>query len=127
MILSFHDLLRRCSEFRDPLNLDPRNFRSFQVFGNGVKKSKALSRLCGTILIVLAVMGCSSPAANEPPTAWNNLNAGMTKEEISGLIGKPSTHLGLDQDVWRSSGWELQVGYDQNGRARDILRRPIGK
>jgi len=79
------------------------------------------------LLVVVALIGCSSPKSDEAPAAWNNLNAGMTKEEISALIGRPTTHLGPAQDVWRNSGWELQVAYDENGQARDIIRRPIGK
>jgi hypothetical protein len=29
--------------------------------------------------------------------------------------------------MWRSSGWELQVDYDQNEQAREIMRRQVGK
>lgn len=51
----------------------------------------------------------------------------MTRQEISALVGQPSSHLGPSKDVWRRSGWELQVTYDDNARARDILRRPVGR
>lgn len=77
--------------------------------------------------VLVALMGCSSPKSQEAPAAWNGLNAGMTKEEISALIGRPSTHPGAAQDIWRSSGWELQVTYDENGRARELLRRVVAK
>jgi hypothetical protein len=78
------------------------------------------------LLVLLALMGCASPGGHEAPAAWNNLNAGMTKQEISAQLGKPSGHVGPDRDAWRSSGWELQVTYDENGRARDIVRHPVG-
>jgi len=71
-------------------------------------------------------VGCTSPAGREAPAAWNNLNAGMTKQEIRAQLGQPSGHTGPDRDVWRSSGWELQATYDENGRARDIVRHPVG-
>lgn len=48
----------------------------------------------------------------------------MTREEISALIGRPAGDPGASQDTWRKGGWELRVTYDENGRARDILRRP---
>jgi hypothetical protein len=78
-------------------------------------------------LVLFVLTGCSSPKGHEAPAAWNSLNAGMTRQEISALLGQPSSHLGPAEDIWRKSGWELQVTYDQNGRARDILRRPVGK
>ena len=78
-------------------------------------------------LVLLALTGCSSPKGREAPEAWNSLNAGMTRQEVSSAVGQPATHLGPSRDVWRSSGWELEVTYDDNGRARDILRRPVEK
>jgi hypothetical protein len=75
-------------------------------------------------LLLMAIIGCSSPRINEPPSKWNALNAGMTREEVTTLLGQPSGHPSVNRDLWRSKGWELQVDYDQNGRARDIMRRP---
>ena len=78
-------------------------------------------------LILVAFLGCSTPKSNEPPSKWTSLNAGMSREEISKLLGPPSGHSGPSRDMWRSSGWELQVDYDQNEQAREIMRRQVGK
>src|SRR5689334_5783569 len=94
--------------------------------GNSVTAMKAWNRLRLIGLALLVLTGCSSPRTNEAPDAWNALNAGMTRQEVSTALGKPSS-LGPSKDIWRSSGWELEVTYDDNGRARDILRRPVGK
>jgi outer membrane protein assembly factor BamE (lipoprotein component of BamABCDE complex) len=89
--------------------------------------TKSLPALRAMLLVVCVLIGCSSPKGNEAPEAWNNLNAGMTRQEISAMLGRPASHLGASQDTWRKGAWELQVSYDENGRARDILRRLVAK
>ncbi len=78
-------------------------------------------------LMLSLLIGCSSPKASGPPAAWSGLNGGMTRQEISAIIGPPQSGSGPTRDVWRKSSWELQVDYDQNGRARNIVQHPAGK
>ena len=106
---------------------EPSNFRPFGVFGKCVRLTRATNALRALLFVLLLLIGCSSPKGNEPPEAWNNLNGGMTREEISAMVGRPASHLGASQNTWRKGGWELQVTYDENGRARDILRRLVAK
>ena len=80
-----------------------------------------------TLLALLAFLGCSTLKTNDPPSKWTALNAGMTREELAEMLGPPSVHLGPSRDLWQSKGWELQVDYDQNGRAREIMRNQLGK
>jgi hypothetical protein len=75
-------------------------------------------------LLCVLFIGCSTPRTNEPPAKWTSLNAGMTRQELTSLLGPPSGHSGVNGDLWRSKGWQLQVDYDKNGRARNILRSP---
>jgi hypothetical protein len=78
------------------------------------------------ILLLLAVLGCSSVKTHECPAAWNSLSGGMTKQEITGLIGPPTESSAQSGDLWRKAGWELQIDYDQYGRAKNIVRHPTG-
>jgi hypothetical protein len=112
---------------RPHLVADQGNFRPFGVFCKSVRITKSANTRRSLFLLLLLLAGCLTPKGNEPPEAWNNLNAGMTREEISALIGRPASYPGASQDTWRKGGWELQVTYDENGRARDILRRLVAK
>lgn len=78
-------------------------------------------------LVLTLMLGCSAPKSQGPPAMWRNVNGGMTQQEISRLIGPPSQSSAQGGDVWIKSGWQLQVDYDQYGRARNILSRPTGR
>ena len=80
-----------------------------------------------TAIVLAVLLGCAAPQANGPPAAWNGLNGGMTRQEITALIGPPEPASIPGSDLWRSHGWELQIDYEQNGRARNIVRHPVGK
>jgi hypothetical protein len=110
-----------------PIILPPGKLSALWGVGKSVRITKPWNARRLLCLVLLLLAGCSSPKGNEPPEAWNNLNAGMTREEISAMVGRPAIHLGASQDVWRKGAWELQVTYDENGRARDILRRLVAK
>ncbi len=81
--------------------------------------------ILGLFLVVLA--GCASVKAQGPPPAWRTVNGGMTRQEISQLIGPPAQASDGRGDIWVKAGWELKVEYDQYGRAMNILSRPIGR
>ncbi len=78
-------------------------------------------------LLLFALVGCSTVKSQEPPAAWRAVNGGMTREEISKLIGPPIQTLGQGSDTWVKGGWELRVDYDQYGRARNIFSQPVGR
>ncbi len=78
-------------------------------------------------LLLFALIGCSTVESQGPPAAWNGVNGGMTRQEISNLIGPPVQTLAQGSDTWVKAGWELRVEYDQYGRARNIFSQPIGR
>ncbi len=80
--------------------------------------------IVGTLFTLL---GCSSVKEQGPPTGWNTVNGGMTREEISKLIGPPTQTSAAGRDIWVRSGWQLEIGYDEYGRARNILSQPLAK
>ncbi len=86
-----------------------------------------LARAATVALGLTLIVGCSAPTSQGPPVDWRNVNGGMTQQEISQLIGPPSQSSAQGGDVWIKSGWQLQVDYDQYGRARNILSRPTGR
>ncbi len=88
---------------------------------------KTKTAVASYALMLSILLGCSSPKASGPPAAWGGLNGGMTRQEITTIIGPPKGGSGPNRDVWRKSGWELQVDYDENGRARNIVRHPAGQ
>ncbi len=78
-------------------------------------------------VILLTLVGCSTIKPQQPPDAWQGVNGGMTREEISHLIGSPTRISAQGGDLWVKAGWELQIDYDQYGRARNIFSQPVGK
>ena len=102
-----------------------RNFGFSAVLLKPMKRLSLVTPV-GTGLLLFTLVGCSIAKPHEPPAAWRNVNGGMTQQEISQLLGPPSQPSAQGGDVWIQSGWELHVDYDQYGRARNILSRPIG-
>ncbi len=76
---------------------------------------------------VFVLVGCATVKSQDPPAAWRTVNGGMTRQEISQLIGPPAQVSDRGGDIWLKAGWELQVDYDQYGRARNILSHPVGR
>ena len=90
-------------------------------------KPMTLLRVATVALALSGFFGCSSTQPQEAPVAWRSVNAGMTQQEISQLLGPPTQPSAQGGDVWIKAGWELQIDYDQYGRARNVLSRPISK
>ncbi len=78
-------------------------------------------------LLLFALLGCSTVKSQGPPAAWKAVDGGMTRQEISNLIGPPIQNSAPGSDTWVNAGWELRVEYDQYGRARNILSQPAGR
>jgi hypothetical protein len=103
------------------------NFSTFTVLVSLVKPTMLHFKILPGVLFLLALVGCSSAKPHEPPAAWRMVNGGMTRQEISRLIGPPVETLVRGSDLWVKAGWELHVEYDQYGRARNILSQPSGR
>jgi hypothetical protein len=65
--------------------------------------------------------GCSTARTHASPKSWNAISEGMMRQEIATSIGRPASQ-SASSEVWRSEGWELLVGYDENGRATNVVR-----
>ena len=78
-------------------------------------------------LFLSASIGCSAVKSQGPPASWKAVNGGMTRKEISSLIGAPRENPVQSSDTWVKAGWELRVEYDQYGRARNIFSQPAGR
>lgn len=73
----------------------------------------------------LFISGCSTTRTQTSPAAWNELNSGMTREQIVRVAGQPSRCSSLGEDTWRKGKWELRVSYDERGQAVSIVRRLV--
>ncbi len=92
-----------------------------------MKLTIPLPKMATIGLALFVLLGCTSVKSEGPPAAWRAINGGMTRQEISQLIGPPAHASGQGGDVWVKAGWEMHIDYDQYGRARNILSQPTGK
>jgi hypothetical protein len=65
--------------------------------------------------------GCSTARTHASPKSWNAISEGMMRQEIVSSIGRPASQ-SPSSEIWRSDGWELHVGYDDSGRATNVVR-----
>lgn len=57
------------------------------------------------------------------PSAWRYVKPGVSRQELLSQLGQPIVQSPHGEDVWREGDWELQVRYDENDQALEIIRQ----
>jgi len=76
------------------------------------------------MLAVIFLAGCSTTYVS--PKAWDAAREGMTRQQIASSLGRPAFE-SPSHEVWRDGHWELEVAYDENGRATNVVRSAVLK